>query len=338
MMNSELRQRWDTPEGLLLAGEVLARLRAGHPLDGIGLGEVAGRVDLRGFPAPPPRPVPPAEVARWRGGELPPGALAARADLVVVEGATLRGLDLSGAFLEHVTLRGCVVEGCLLDRARCHELGVARCQVRDTSFRAADLRAAVIGGWVNGRGNAYDRVDFTDANLAGVYELTAAFTDCDFSGARLDKVKFTRSGLVRCRFSGVLDEVWFNGAPSVPGENEPNHAEDVDMSGAVLRGVQFRGFDLTAVKLPDAPGLRVIENYPCVLRHAVGALGSREDKPARMLLSRLRDRQRGAERGFPLGLFNRDDYVRIGGEELAALADRVIGAAEHACASGPAAG
>jgi hypothetical protein len=52
-----------------------------------------------------------------------------------------------------------------------------------------------MGGWVSGRGNAYDRIDFTEANLLGVYELTAAFTDCDFSGARLDKVKFARSGL-----------------------------------------------------------------------------------------------------------------------------------------------
>lgn len=101
------------------------------------------------------------------------------------------------------------------------------------------------------------------------------------------------------------------------------------MSGAVLRYVNFRGFNLAAVKLPDDPALRVIENYPCVLRKAVSALGGREDKPA----PRLRGQQRGLEPRFPLGLFNRDDYVCTGGEELAVLADQVIRDAERACVS-----
>lgn len=56
-MLGELRRRWDTPEGVVLAGEVLGRLKAGQPLAGLGLGEVGGRVDLRGFPAPHPRPI-----------------------------------------------------------------------------------------------------------------------------------------------------------------------------------------------------------------------------------------------------------------------------------------
>lgn len=51
--------------------------------------------------------------------------------------------------------------------------------------------------------------------------------------------------------------------------------------------------------------------------------------------ARQRRRHRGvAGRGYPLGLFNQGDYVRIGGEELAMLADQVIGAAERACAAG----
>jgi uncharacterized protein YjbI with pentapeptide repeats len=331
-MDPELRQRWDTPEGLLLAGEVLAQLRAGRPLGGLGLGQVDGRADLRGFPAPVPHPVSPDEVARWRTGDLPPGTLAGRVGRVILDGVPLRGLDLSAAVLDHVTVRDCVVEDCLFEGARCHEAGFARSRVRDASFRGADLREASLGGWFNGMGNDYDRVDFSGADLRGVYELTAAFTDCDFSGARLDKVKFTRSGLVRCRFSGILEEVWFNGMVADPGEGEPNYAEDIDMSGAVLRSVKFRGFNLATVKLPDDPGLRVIGNYPCVLRKAVNALDHREDKPARVLLSRLRDQQRGVDRGFPLGLFNRDDYVRVGGEELAMLADQVLREAERACA------
>lgn len=68
-MLGELRRRWDTPEGVVLAGEVLGRLKAGQPLAGLGLGEVGGRVDLRGFPAPHPRPVTRGDVEYWRAGK-----------------------------------------------------------------------------------------------------------------------------------------------------------------------------------------------------------------------------------------------------------------------------
>jgi len=129
-----------------------------------------------------------------------------------------------------------------------------------------------------------------------------------------------------------MNEVIFEGRLfSAEDEHNPNFVEDVDMSGAVLRLVEFRGFNLEAVRLPDDPGLRVIKNYPCVLKAAVAALQDREDETARVLRAILTKPKR--ELGHPLGLFNRDDFVVHGGQEMAALADEVIRQAEQDCKS-----
>jgi ribA/ribD-fused uncharacterized protein len=53
-----------------------------------------------------------------------------------------------------------------------------------------------------------------------------------------------------------------------------------------------------------------------------------------LLRAMLKGSGRGLERGRPLGLFNREDYVRLEGEEFADLAEDVITRAERACAEG----
>jgi hypothetical protein len=60
-----LRRRWETREGQELADEAIARLVAGRPLAGLGLGTTDGRLDLRGLPAPVPRRLRRFEAAGW---------------------------------------------------------------------------------------------------------------------------------------------------------------------------------------------------------------------------------------------------------------------------------
>lgn len=86
------------------------------------------------------------------------------------------------------------------------------------------------------------------------------------------------------------------------------------------------------MRLPDDPGLRVIRNYPCVMRKAAAALAGREDKPAVFLRMRFSGALKGIELGPPVGLQNRNDYLRWGGEEMAALFDSVLADAERDCA------
>jgi uncharacterized protein YjbI with pentapeptide repeats len=334
-MDNELGRRWATPEGLLLTGEVLARLKAGAPVGGLGLGEVDGRVDLRGFPAPLPRPVSRQDAARFLSGRLDPAAFVATAEQVVVEGVSVRGLDLTGARLDEVNFRRCRLEDCVLDQVSGRDLGLTWTKVRGCSFRSAGLRGAMLGGSWDGEYTEYDRVDFTGADLRGdpTGTVTAWFRDCDFSGVRLDGRSFYDCGLERCRFAGDLLDVHFFGSGLPSGRKEgPDHIEDLDLSGALLRNVTFKGMDLAAIRLPDDPGLRVIGNYPCVMRKAAAALAGREDNPAVFLRMRFNGALKGIDLGPPVGLQNRNDYLRWGGEELAALFDAVIADAERECA------
>jgi uncharacterized protein YjbI with pentapeptide repeats len=261
-------------------------------------------------------------------------AIPSRESRVVLEGVRLEGLDLSGAFLDGVTLRDSTVADCVLEKAHCRDFGMVRCRVLDTSFRDANLRESVLAIWAkDGKGSEFTRVDFTKADFRECVPITSWFTDCDFSGARLDQVRFKLPGLIRCRFSGVLYETQFDGRVFDDDEGKPNVAEDVDMTAAVLRYVGFRGFDLDAVKLPAEPGLRVVRNYLCVLKAAEVILRSREGEAARLLRILLKDKGRALERGRSLGLFNGADFVRLEGEELAELAEDVIIRAERACAA-----
>jgi uncharacterized protein YjbI with pentapeptide repeats len=318
------RDRWRTAEGQALAEEVLARLVAGRPLDELGLAKVDGRIDLRGLPAPVPRRLARYEQAGWFIEKL--------GNLFILREVALRGLDLSGAFLDSFRFHKCIIENCLLDGARCHDWRMWECGIRETSFRSANLRRATLGPWSAGKGNTFAKVDFAEADFRDCTSITAVFEDCDFSHARLEKVEFLRCAIVRCTFAGLLDEVVFDGRVFEPDLREPNRYEDIDMSHALLKLAQFWGFDLPAVRLPGDPGLRVIRNYPCVVAAAVRALDGCDDKPARLLRAVLGG-ERAVARGYPFGLFNRSDWVRLGGEELADLADITVSKAEDACQS-----
>jgi len=324
-MDPELRARWDTPDGRALAEEALARLMAGRSLDDLHLGEVDGRVDLRALPAPIPKRLERFEIDRWFVDKL--------GDLITFRGVALRGIDLSGAFLDSFRIHDCVIEDCVLDRARCHGWRMWDTKVRDSTFREADLRQSALGPWKSGKGNSYENVSFAGADFRDCAWITAVFIGCDFADAKLDKVQFLRSGLTRCSFQGRMQETVFDGRVFDPTERAPNYAEDVDMSNAELQQVEFREFNLPAVKLPDSPNLRVIPNYPCVLRAAVNTLSNSTDETGRVLLAMLRGQQKGSEHGYPFGLFNKADYQVLGGSEMAALADDVIRRAERECAA-----
>ncbi len=105
------------------------------------------------------------------------------------------------------------------------------------------------------------------------------------------------------------------------------------MSGAVFRGVTFRGFDVDAVRLPDDPALRVVRQWPRVVRTAIGMLEGREDRHGGFLRMWLTDWLRGIDRGHPVTVLNRNDFIYYdeGNEDLAVLAEAVIRQAERAC-------
>jgi uncharacterized protein YjbI with pentapeptide repeats len=320
-----LVERWRTEEGAALAEEVVARLIAGRPLTGLGLGEHEGRVDLRGLPAPQPRRLQRFETQGWFVEQL--------GDLVKFRGVRLENLDLGGAALESLRFHDAVVTGCRFDGASCRDWRLWGSDVSDSSFVGADLRESAVGTWHEGHRNSWRRADFSGADFRVAVSWEAVYEDCDFSGAKLAKVKFEQCTLARCRFSGELREVVFDGR-DLTDRPAPAEMDKVDFSGATFRQVEFLGFDLESVTLPDDPDVRLLRRARCVARRGIELLDGDDQVAARQLRAMLHTRLRGPGTDRDARVFNRRDYLEIGGEDLAALAVEVLGRAEAECLKG----
>lgn len=274
-----LVERWLTPEGAGLAGAVADALRRGRPLTALGLGEVEGRVDLRGL-----RWEMPKEKGRIRAGSIEATVVEGRTTL---EKARLERLDLSGAFLPSLLLERCTVRDCVFDRASCQRISIFGGEVADTSFAHADLRsAAPLGAWIKREGTAFRHCSFARADLRGTSTGVADFVDCDFSYAKLDKVEFHDAGFVRCRFAGHLRGVLFY----VRGWNSKRRGDNPfsgnDFGASTLEYAAFYGLDLSDCVLPSAPGHLVLRHWHCAMDKAV-RLTAGDPAPAAQLVNAL---------------------------------------------------
>ncbi|GAA4252955.1 pentapeptide repeat-containing protein [Dactylosporangium darangshiense] len=291
---SKLATRWRTAEGLRLTDAVVAALRGGRGLEQVdGLETLAdGRTDLRGF-----------DFGRHTA---------------ILRGVRLRRVDLTAARLESLRFEGSSFEDCVFDRAKLNDLRVWDTRFAGCSMRSANLRDAGLGAWRDGRGNHYERVSFVGANLARMSTSAATYVDCDFSGARLDRVNFWQSSLIRCRFAGPLSEVIFNGRMLGEGKPDPNPMLEVDLTDAVLDGCDFRGVDFGSVRLPDDPDIVLVTSL-AQLDAAVAALGAAGD-PDTAFARELLDDMRNEVVGGHGALLNLRDVPSAAGQVRRALA------------------
>lgn len=194
------------------------------------------------------------------------------------------------------------------------------------------LRDAAVGTWHNRRRNTWRGVDFSAADFRIGPSWSALYEDCDFTLAKLVKTQFEQCSLVRCRFSGPLSRVLFDGR-DIPDRPAPPPMQDVDFSDAVFNQVEFRGCDLSGITLPRDPEVRLVRHYRCVLEHALAGLGADTSVEARMLRAEFENSLLGRRGADADSVFNRRDYANDG-EDLAALADRVIRQADALCSPG----
>lgn len=308
MMDSNLRKRRETAEGRQVAEEAIACLVAGRPLKGVGLDTVDGRVDLRGLPTPIPRRLRRFETAGWFAENL--------GELLEFRGAQLEGFDFNGAQLQSLRFHDSQLVDCRFDGANCRDWRLWGTEVINCGFAKADLREAAVGTWFENHRNLWRGVDFSGADLRVGVSWAAIYEDCDFSSAKLEKMKFEQCTLIRCRFAGLLREVIFDGR-GVAGRPASPPMESVDFAAVVFDQVDFMGFDLSRVILPQDPDIRLIRRYRCVLQRALDNLEVEGSLSARMLrgefINRLKMMRGPAEES---NAFNRRDYLSSGGSEL----------------------
>lgn len=152
-------------------------------------------------------------------------AAAARGDIVAggdfafvsLAGATIRGLDLSNAYLEYVDFTGATLIDCQLVGAI-----LAKAQLRQCRF---------------------ERVDLTNANVGATVIDGAVFEDCDFTEARLGRASIRDSRFERCRLverQEMFLETEFERASFIDCTMPQANFLERDLAGC-----SFRGCDLS---------------------------------------------------------------------------------------------
>ena len=326
MPEEDLAARWRTQEGEPLAREVFRRLVAGVSLTDLGLGEHERRIDLRGIAAPAAERLDAFEKKGWVVQKL--------GGLLKFERTKFVNLDFSGARLESFRFFNATISNCRFDRARCQDWRLWAVDVTDTSFVEADLRKAVLGAWFEGRGDVYQRVNFSRSNLGSIVCPAATFVDCGFGDAQLSKVDFQSSSFIRCRFAGLLREVMFYDHGFRTGKPDPNPMESVDFSEAELRMVEFRNLNLDGVTFPVTSDHLIVHHYRCALERAVRELGP--DTAHRGLRAILEHKLKWAGPYQKVGVFNRRDLIEMFDQEAADFAVGLLRRIETDCGEGAA--
>lgn len=316
-----IEARWLTPVGRQLATEVWQRLRTGKGLDGLTVDVHEGRHDLRGL-----------SIVGGVASKLRPWEkwlVEERSGSAELRGVRLLGLDLTGSSLPSLRVFGGAIQGCKFDRAELPDLRLWGVEVEDTSFRASNLSGSVLGGWLDGRGTRFRRVDFSRAKLAAIATPSATFDGCKFADVRLSNVEFD-SDFFDCVFTGTLRDVYFYAFGAQPGKSYPNRLERVDFSGAEFRWVGFKGFDLDSVALPTGDDHLIVDAYPCSLREAAGRLRERGTELG--LAALFEEALKWAGPHQARGVFNRKDLAEVSTTPLAGV--QALEDAMRACGAG----
>ncbi|MGH3344338.1 MAG: pentapeptide repeat-containing protein [Carbonactinosporaceae bacterium] len=124
-------------------------------------------------------------------------------------------------------------------------------------------------------GARFLRCRFGDADLSEVITHGCVFTECDFSGVRLNGSEHHRTAFLRCRFrrtswfAAVLTDCKLSGSTFVDGcVLRPLTVEGGgDWSYVSLRGQDLSGLDLSGVRLREAD-LSDADLWRAVLRRA----------------------------------------------------------------------
>ena len=287
--------------------EAWDRLRAGKSLDGLELKVRDDRIDLSGMELPAPTGVRQFKFDQARIMEFECGN--------IIRGAKWKNIDFTGSKLAGLRLLDCEIENCCFDECQLQDLRMWATSTSDTSFRNADLRKGALGGVENGKRNVFLRVDFTCADLRKTMYTAAAFDQCLFRNAKLEKIDFQTSTFSECQFEGELRDVLFYRRAFNGDQFPQNEMTNVDFTRAKLRHVEFRGLTLESVRLPENSEHLIIYNYAVTLNKVIADLLQRPDVASRKLLAYLSVIRKWATPMQVRGVLNLGDIADNAGAE-----------------------
>jgi uncharacterized protein YjbI with pentapeptide repeats len=292
-----LQDRWLTREGAELAGHVVRLLLSGKSLADAPLSSVDGRLDLRGLVSPWP---------------------------LKLTDLRLQKVDFSGAQIAGWRFMDSEISSSVFDGADCRDWGLWSSSVADCSFRKADLRNAVISPWYEGKSNVWTRVTFVGSNLDGCRFANGRYEDCDFSQARIRKIRFEGCKFNRCTLAARLQEVTFDGLHPDGDRSHVVLPDRLDLRGAEFRDVSFRRYAFQDVLLPNDADLLLIHNYRRVLGRGIHIVGASNDPDDKVVRAVLENELKQTFFDWEEGLVDLRDFIPVGGTQLAERMRQVL--------------
>lgn len=298
--------------------EALIRLASGRSIEGLGLGERNGRVNLNGLTVPQPTAIKPlllafADVVSVQG-------------LIEIRGRVLRSMDFTGGRLDSLRFFDSSMSDCIFDECRCRDWRAWGTTFEGCRFREADLREAALGGVIGGKVNIFRNVAFIETDFRQTAFSAAQFVGCAFENCNLTKVNFGGSSFTDCVFEGELREVCFNRTAFGYESLKPNEMAGVDFSRAVLRMTEFRCLNMENVRFPADNGHIIVDDYPATLDNLIQVFESRTDMGSKGLVVDLTMLRKWAGSKQRRGVLNKKDLIEFGGEERTAELLKLIGA------------
>lgn len=255
--------------------EIWERLSRGRSLADLALGSKDGRVDLRGLMLTDP------SILRQYQTTI---AAITEVETRKVSAVKWHNLDFTGSKLSTLRFVDCEVINCVFDECELRDLRVWSTTFTDCSFKAANLRGAMLAGVKDHRRTVYVGIDFSKADLRQTVYKAGSFERCLFHDAKLAKIDFQSSTFVDCVFEGELRDVLFYERGFKGDEFPPNKMINVDFSRAVLHAVAFRGLNLDRVKLPeDSSHIVIRRDVPATLDWLSTTLQQQSDATASKL-------------------------------------------------------
>jgi uncharacterized protein YjbI with pentapeptide repeats len=297
--------------------EIWQRLIQGKGLEGLGLGLIDGRVDLRGLAIPEPQPV---QTVR-----TPIADMTKVVGITNIKGVEWKRLHFSSAQLTGLVFTDSSLNDCIFDQCKMKGIRVWATDFSNVRFRSVDLRNSLLGGTNEVKRTTYRNVEFVSADMRGTVYTDTEFTKCDFKKCRLDKVDFQSSAFVDCSFEGELREVLFYRRGFRKGNFPENEMTRIGFTRARLRWTEFRGLDLNDVSFPEDDEHIVIEDYPGICEYLIERLEAGSSKGAQVLGAVLRDEKKWLGKNQRVRILNERDILEAAGKEALETVLEVVG-------------